>query len=228
MKDFDLDTVFGWPPRAPDDEENEPKRFYGVTTGRVINLIDPMFLGRVQVQLPFIVFLDLSPWARIATPMSGVLCGVSFLPQIGDEVLVAFEQGDVNVPYVIGSLWNGFAPPIPNIPVPDSPVRTSYTIRTLTGNQILMVEAPPMIEILAPLAGQSITMTNAGTTIVSSTTVEVVVGGATLIVSPAGVQVAGATITLAATTALNLTAPAINITASADCNITGAMVMINP
>ena len=43
--------------------------------------------------------------------MSGVLSGVSFLPQVGDEVLVAFEQGDVNVPYVIGSLWNGFAPP---------------------------------------------------------------------------------------------------------------------
>lgn len=225
---MNLDTLLGWPPPMPGDEEKEPKRFYGVTTGRVINLIDPMFLGRVQVQLPFIDFLDLSPWARIATPMSGPICGVSFLPQIGDEVLVAFEQGDVNVPYVIGSLWNGFAPPLPNFPVPDSPVRTSYAIRTLTGNQIMMVEAPPMIQILSPLAGQSITMTNAGTTIVSTTSVEVIVGGATLIISPAGIQVAGATITLAATTALNLTAPSINITAAATCTITGAMVMINP
>ena len=131
-------TVPDWPLTTPDeDDEEDLKRFYGVTTGRVINMIDPMLLGRVQVQLPFIDFLDLSPWARIATPMSGVLCGVGFLPQIGDEVLVAFEQGDVNVPYVIGSLWNGFAPPFPNFPVPDSPVRTSYTIRTLTGNQII-------------------------------------------------------------------------------------------
>lgn len=224
MSIFDWD----WPPDAPDKDEQEPKRFYGVTTGRVINLMDLMQLGRVQVQLPFIDAFDLSPWARIATPMSGILCGVAFLPQIGDEVLVAFEQGDVNVPYIIGSLWNGFAPPLPNFPVPDSPVRTSYSIRTLTGNQIMMVEAPPMIEILAPLAGQSITMTNAGTTMISATSVEILVAGATIIVTPAGIQIAGATITFAATTALNLTAPAINLTAAGTCTITGGMVVINP
>jgi hypothetical protein len=221
--------VKDWPFAAPDQEdEDEPKKFYGVTTGRVINLIDPMLLGRVQVQLPFIDFLDLSPFARIATPMSGIACGVSFLPQIGDEVLVAFEQGDVNVPYVIGSLWNGFAPPFPNFPVPDSPVRTSYTIRTLTGNQFMMVEAPPMIEILSPLAGQSITMNNAGTQVLSATSVTITVAGATVVITPAGVQIAGTTISLAATTALNLAAPAINITAAGTLTMTGTLVTINP
>jgi hypothetical protein len=222
-------TVKDWPFAAPDQEdEDEPKKFYGVTTGRVINLIDPMLLGRVQVQLPFIDFLDLSPFARIATPMSGIACGVSFLPQIGDEVLVAFEQGDVNVPYVIGSLWNGFAPPFPNFPVPDSPVRTSYTIRTLTGNQFMMVEAPPMIEILSPLAGQSITMNNAGTQVLSATSVTITVAGATVVITPAGVQIGGTTISLAATTALNLAAPAINITAAGTLTMTGTLVTINP
>jgi uncharacterized protein involved in type VI secretion and phage assembly len=214
-------------PPEPDDEQ-EPKRFYGVVTGRVINLVDLMQLGRVQVQLPFIDDLDLSPWARIAVPMSGVLSGVAFLPQVGDEVLVAFEHGDVNVPYVIGSLWNGFAPPPPNLPVPDSPVRTGYMIRTLTGNQILMLEAPPTVQILAPVAGQSITMTNAGTTMLSASGVEIAVAGATIVVTPAGIQIAGATISLAATTALNLTAPAINMTAEGDCTIIGATVLINP
>jgi hypothetical protein len=210
------------------DEEQEPKRFYGVVSGRVINLIDVMQLGRVQVQLPFIDDLDLSPWARIAAPMSGPLCGISFLPQIGDEVLVAFEQGDVNVPYIIGSLWNGFAPPLPNFPVPDSPIRTSYSIRTLTGNQILMVEEPPMIEILAPIAGQSIMMANAGTAVLSATAVSITVAGSTILVSPAGIQIAGTTLAIAATSALNLTAPNINITAVATCTITGATVIINP
>ncbi len=210
------------------DEEEEPKRIYGVVTGRVINLIDPMLLGRVQVQLPFIDDLDLSPFARIAVPMSGILSGVSFLPQVGDEVLIAFEHGDVNVPYVIGSLWNGFAPPPPNLPVPDSPVRTSYMIRTLTGNQITIIEAPPMIQILSPLAQQSMTMTNAGTQFISATGVEIAVAGATIVVTPAGIQIAGATVTLAATTALNLSAPAINIAATGNCMITGGMVMINP
>jgi uncharacterized protein involved in type VI secretion and phage assembly len=182
----------------------------------------------VQLQIPFIDDLDLSPWARIATPMSGIASGVSMLPQIGDEVLVAFEQGDVNVPYVIGSLWNGFAPPPPNIPVPESPVRTSYMIRTLTGNQLLMVEAPPMIQLMSLTAAQSITMTNAGTTVLSATTVEIVVGGATITVSPAGIQIAGATLTFAATTALNLSAPSITMTAAGVCTIIGATVQINP
>jgi hypothetical protein len=223
-----------------EDNEPAPKRFYGVTTGRVIDLVDPMFLGRVQVQLPFIDFLDLSPWARIAVPMSGPLCGVSFLPQFGDEVLVAFEQGDVNVPYIIGSLWNGFAPPMPNFPVPDSPVRTSYSIRTLLGNQIVMEETPPTLTIQngptppvlpAPPVPtgpyQTMMFTPAGI-IATAAMVQIVTPGGTVSVTPAGVVVAGATITLGATTALNLTAPAINITAATTCTITGGMVIINP
>ncbi len=136
------------PPSGQDDEQ-EPKAFLRrrQRAGKVINLIDEMLLwGAYRVQLPFIDDIDLSPWARIAVPMSGIGCGMSFLPQVGDEVLVAFEQGDVNVPYVIGSLWNGTgAATAQLLPVPDSPVRTSYIeVRTrLPGNQIVMVEAPP-------------------------------------------------------------------------------------
>jgi len=237
---LDLTELLGWPPDPPSQQDEDPKRFYGVTTGRVINLIDPMLMGRVQVQLPFIDFLDLSPFARIAMPMTGPLCGLSFQPQLGDEVLVAFEHGDVNVPYVIGSLWNAFAPPLPNFPVPDSPVRTSYSMRTLLGNQLVMEETPPTLTIqngptppvlpAPPVPGgpyQTVALTPAGI-VVTATTVSIVTPGGTVMVTPAGIAIAGATITLAATTALNLTAPAINITASADCTITGAMVMINP
>lgn len=217
------------PPETDDEaEEGEPKRFYGVVTGTVISLADEMQLGRVQVKLPFIDDIALSPWARIAVPMSGPLCGMAFLPQVDDEVLVAFEHGDTDVPYVIGSLWNGLAPPPPNVPVIDSPVRTSYTIRTLTGNQIEMIEEPPTIAIVSPLAQQGITMTKAGTAILSATGVQITVGEAVITVNAAGVQIAGATITLAATEAINLTAPAINIAAEADCTITGATVFINP
>ena len=76
--------------------------------------------------------LDLSPWARIALPMAGVLHGMYFIPNINDEVLVAFEHGDVNAPYIIGSLWNAMAPPPLQSPVPQ--IRA---IRTLAGNQIV-------------------------------------------------------------------------------------------
>jgi uncharacterized protein involved in type VI secretion and phage assembly len=48
-----------------------------------------------------------SYWARIAVPMAGDGRGVFFLPEVDDEVLVAFEREDLRFPYVIGALWNG-------------------------------------------------------------------------------------------------------------------------
>lgn len=49
----------------------------------------------------------MSFWARIASPMAGSGRGMFILPEIGDEVLVAFEHGDIHRPYVLGQLWNG-------------------------------------------------------------------------------------------------------------------------
>jgi len=72
--------------------EDAKRKMYGVQVGRVINLLDPLTLGRVQVQLPSIDALDLAPWARVAMPMASILCGFYFIPQIGDQVLVAFEM----------------------------------------------------------------------------------------------------------------------------------------
>jgi hypothetical protein len=210
--------------QGDDDPEQEPKRFYGVTSGRVIQTIfDPMFLSRVQVQLPWIDDLDLSPWARVATPMAGPLHGMYFIPNIGDEVLVAFEHGDINVPYIIGSLWNGLSPP--PLPTPDLQMRT---IRTLVGNEIAFTEVPPTIRIstLAPING--VLLGPSGIVVSSATSVVVEVGPTVVTIVGASVTVASPTINLAATTALNLTAPTVTITGSAACNIQAPMVNINP
>ena len=78
--------------------EDANRKLYGVMTARVVNVLDPLMLGRVQVQLPSIDALDLQPWARIAQPMAGILHGFYFVPNVGDEVLVAFEHGDLRAP----------------------------------------------------------------------------------------------------------------------------------
>jgi uncharacterized protein involved in type VI secretion and phage assembly len=89
-------------------------RWAGVVTGVVSNIDDPEDLGRVKLALPW---LDQrgeqfeTNWARIAVPMSGSNQGVWFAPEVNDEVLVAFEHGDINRPYVVGFLWNGKAKP---------------------------------------------------------------------------------------------------------------------
>jgi phage protein D len=94
---------------------NQQERIYGVVIGKVENNVDPEGLGRVQLSFPYLSDVNLSHWARIATLMAGgntaKSWGTYFLPDIGDEVLVAFEQGYVNKPIVIGSLWNGIARP---------------------------------------------------------------------------------------------------------------------
>lgn len=86
---------------------NPNHHFYGVTVGLVTNNKDPEGLGRVKVKFPWLSAQEESYWARILTPMAGNGRGIYFLPEVDDEVLVAFEQGDMNFPYILGALWNG-------------------------------------------------------------------------------------------------------------------------
>jgi uncharacterized protein involved in type VI secretion and phage assembly len=86
-------------------------RIYGVVVGIVTNNQDPDKLGRVKVKIPRLSADDESQWARVATLMAGKNRGAFFLPEVDDEVLVAFEHGDMALPYVIGALWNGLDEP---------------------------------------------------------------------------------------------------------------------
>jgi len=86
-------------------DEDQDARLYGVVVGVVTNNKDPENLGRVKVNFPWLQETDESYWARIATLMAGPNRGAFFLPEVGDHVLVAFEQGDVNYPFVLGALW---------------------------------------------------------------------------------------------------------------------------
>ncbi|ADD04354.1 Rhs element Vgr protein [Natrialba magadii ATCC 43099] len=89
------------------DGETSDGGMQGVVVGIVTDNEDPKGLGRVKLQFPWRDADDESYWARIATPMAGNEYGSYFLPEVDDEVLVAFENGDIHRPYVVGSLWNG-------------------------------------------------------------------------------------------------------------------------
>lgn len=90
-----------------DGDDTRAGRVTGVVIGVVTNNQDPEGLGRVKVKFPWLSDTDESQWARIAAPMAGKDRGVYCLPEIDDEVLVAFEHGDMRFPYVLGALWNG-------------------------------------------------------------------------------------------------------------------------
>jgi uncharacterized protein involved in type VI secretion and phage assembly len=84
--------------------------FYGVYPARVTDIVDPDQQGRVKVRLPWSPDAgdsNYETWARLATMMGGNNRGTFFIPDVDDEVLVAFEGGNPRRPYVVGALWNG-------------------------------------------------------------------------------------------------------------------------
>ncbi|MAT03660.1 MAG: hypothetical protein CL424_01250 [Acidimicrobiaceae bacterium] len=78
----------------------------GVTIGIVTETNDPTSKGRVRVKLPMISDQLQTGWIRLASLGGGKDRGIVFVPEVNDEVLVAFEHGELNRPYVIGTLWN--------------------------------------------------------------------------------------------------------------------------
>ena len=113
------------------------KKIFGVSLATVLNNIDCTGAGAgACCMLP--TMPGYTPWARLSSPMAGLGRGTYFVPQIGDEVLVAFNHGDVREPYVLGSCWNTIDRP-PAL-APTDPV-TTRKIRTPLGHELSFDEA---------------------------------------------------------------------------------------
>ena len=109
--------------------------------GIVSNNSDPKGWGRVRVKFPTLTEEHESNWARVVSVGAGITRGFDCLPEVNDEVLVAFEHGDIHRPYVIGGVWNGTdAPPetVANTIV-DGKVRLR-TFKTRVGHKLQFVE----------------------------------------------------------------------------------------
>ncbi len=141
---------------------NKQPKQESVMVGIVRNNVgDPKGLGRVQLSFPEFSEVNLSEWARVAGFMAGGgsrpadSWGSYFLPDIGDEVLVAFEHGDFNRPVVIGSLWNGKARP----PETNEGKNARKLLKTKTGMQILFDETSGQENLtIKDKAGSTITL----------------------------------------------------------------------
>ena len=96
---------------GPSPQLSESSRIQGVVMGIVTNNQDPEQLGRIKVRFPWLNDSDESTWARMAHLMAGPDRGSLYLPEVDDEVLLAFEHGDVRCPYILGMLYNGVDKP---------------------------------------------------------------------------------------------------------------------
>ncbi|HEX7807254.1 MAG TPA: phage baseplate assembly protein V [Thermoanaerobaculia bacterium] len=211
------------------DAEGLGGRWFGVYPAVVTDISDPESMGRVKVMLPWAPDTAnerYDAWARIATLMAGNKRGTWFIPDTGDEVLVAFEAGDPRRPYVIGALWNGNdAPPESmdgggknfkkiiksrngvTITLDDKDGRESLVAETPGGQKLTMQDGPGPIE-LADSNGNSIRMEPSGITI--TTSASLTINASTVTVNTSSMTVTGPT-TLSATLTVgaSITTPSI-------------------
>ena len=175
--------------------------FYGVYVAQVVDISDPDGQGRVRVKLPWSpdsADSEYQAWARIATMMAGGDRGTWFIPDVGDEVLVAFNAGDTRHPYVIGGLWNGQdAPPESmdsagnnhlkticsrngvRVTLNDENGQESLTLETPGGQSVVLKDGPGAIDIVdsngnsVKLATTGITVEASGKVTISASLVEI-------------------------------------------------------
>lgn len=117
------------------------EKHYGKYRGTVINNIDPMQKGRLQVQVPDVLGVGMSSWAMPCVPLTGPQMGTYFLPLIGSGVWVEFEGGDPDYPIWTGGFW-GSAAEVPTLALAGLPASPSIVIQTSGQNSIVISDVP--------------------------------------------------------------------------------------
>jgi uncharacterized protein involved in type VI secretion and phage assembly len=213
-----------WLGETAANEAIAPGTMPGVAAAIVIQNVDVLGLGRVQIELPWAA--DIKPWARIAAPSAGNKCGFYAVPQIGDEVLVAFAHGDLREPYVLGSLWNQVDPPPYATPVAPSAYRT---LRTPAGHQLEFDDLQQKITISTP-GGQTIELGRAGASITSQAgvaTIDLDVNGSISIEGKGTINIKGTELRISGVN-VSIEADAnLQIKAGAVCEVQASLIKLN-
>lgn len=81
------------------------KQYFGKYRGTVVNNVDPMQMGRIQVMVPDVSGLVPTSWAMPCMPFGGINAGMFAVPIIGAGVWIEFEQGDPDYPIWVGTYW---------------------------------------------------------------------------------------------------------------------------
>jgi uncharacterized protein involved in type VI secretion and phage assembly len=108
------------------------KRFFGLYPAIVKDVVDPDNQGRIKVGFPWMgeAGEDVSAWARLVTLYAGDDQGWEILPEVDTEVVVAFEAGNIDRPYIVGAVWNGKE----SLPEPPQAANNKRLCRTRSGS----------------------------------------------------------------------------------------------
>jgi uncharacterized protein involved in type VI secretion and phage assembly len=141
---------------------SEIKKYYGKYRGTVINNIDPMQIGRIQVMVPDVSNFIPTSFAMPCLPVAGKQMGTYFVPQIGSGVWVEFEQGNPDYPIWSGCFW-GIAAEVPVLGLAGNPATPNICLQTTLQNTVLISDLP------GPTGGIMLKSTTGATLIVNDT-----------------------------------------------------------
>lgn len=163
---------------------SDMERHYGKYRGTVLNNIDPLQKGRVQVQVPDVLGLAISSWAMPCVPIAGQQMGVYVVPPIGAGVWVEFEGGNPDYPIWTGGFW-GSAAEVPALALaPSIPGSPNIVLQTLGQNTISISDVPGTGGILLKsTTGASILVNDLGITISNGKGATIVMAGPTVTIN---------------------------------------------
>lgn len=136
--------------------------YFGKYRGVVLNNIDPMQQGRLQVQVPDVAGLIPASWAMPCVPVAGIQNGMVALPIIGSGVWVEFEQGNPDYPIWVGCFWGSTAE-IPALALLTPPTTPAITFQTPLQNGMTISDMP------GPTGGIMLKSTTGASLIVNDT-----------------------------------------------------------
>jgi uncharacterized protein involved in type VI secretion and phage assembly len=152
-------------------------KYYGKYRGTVINNIDPLQTGRIQVSVPDVTGLIPSTWAMPCLPLAGKQMGTYMVPQIGSGVWVEFEQGNPEFPIWTGCFW-GLVAEVPALALVGNPASPNIVLQTTLQNSIIISDLP------GPTGGIMLKSTTGATLIVNDTGIYIQNGkGASIIMA---------------------------------------------
>lgn len=199
-----------------DQTDRQTRRMFAV--GTVTNAKDPEKSGRVKVKLPMVSDKDESTWARVMTLGAGKSRGIEFMPDVGDEVVVAFLGNDPRFPVVLGSLWSKkYEPPLPE-PVKDDKI-SERMIVAASGAKLSFVEGggdkdKAVVSLIHAVADTKLIMDKSGILIEAKKDTKIVI------------KVGDSQVEMKGDGTINIKGKAITIKADADLKLQGKNVSI--
>jgi uncharacterized protein involved in type VI secretion and phage assembly len=187
--------------RSPDsfDGGTASKRLFGLYPALVKDIVDPDSTGRIQVGFPWLgeAGHDVSAWARLVSLYADNDQGWQILPEVGSEVIVGFEAGSIDRPYIVGAVWNGQE----QLPQSAEAANNKRLLKTRSGTLLEFDDTEGAAKVTLQMAsGHKLVLDDAALSVTLSHS-----NGCTLVMN------AGGQVRIDANSGVEITAPVVNV-----------------